>query len=183
MSTSPFLDRDYGSRLATITLVSLFIMYFGPIADLVVQVWPLQLGNIQWRAGAALGGVQTLPVQFFAMSLIIGLGVHLDRRGLVKVMSIWAMLVAIAAIGVIVVFGLDALQLRRAVAAAVQSRFDKTAFRAVAYTVLIAPALIALGLTGLKLSSGNAMLRGGRPAAGKSGGDGEQSKLIFGVSQ
>jgi hypothetical protein len=182
MSTSPFLDRDYGSRLASITLVALFIMYFGPIADLLVQAWPLQVGNIQWRAGAALGGVQTLPVQFFALSLIIGLGVHLDRRGLVKIMSVWAMLVAVAAIGVMVVFGLDALQLRRAVAAAVQSRFDKTAFRAVAYAVLIAPALIALGLTGLKLSAGNAMLRGGR-SPGKSGGESEQSKLVFGVSQ
>ncbi|MCU0646930.1 MAG: hypothetical protein MUF00_02960 [Gemmatimonadaceae bacterium] len=182
MSSSPFLDRDYGSRLALITLFSLFIMYFGPIADLLVQAWPIQVSNIQWRAGAALGGVQTLPVQFFALSLIIGLGVHLDKRALVRVMSVWAMLVAVAAIGVMVVFGLDALQLRRAVAAAMQSRFDKTAVRAVAYTVIIAPALIALGLTGLKLASGNAVLRG-RPASGRPASDNDQSKLIFGVSQ
>jgi hypothetical protein len=182
MSTSPFLDRDYGSRLATITLVSLFIMYFGPIADLLVQAWPLQVSNIQWRAGAALGGVQTLPVQFFALALIIGLGVHLERRALVRIMSIWAMLVAVVAVGAMVVFGLDAIQLRRAVAAAVQSRFDKTAVRAIVYAVLIAPALVMLGLTGLKLASGNPALRsrpGNRPAVA----DSDQSKLIFGVSQ
>jgi hypothetical protein len=184
MSSSPFLDREFGSRLATITLIALFVMYLGPIADLLVQAWPFQAGNIQWRAGVALGGVQTLPVQFFALSLIIGLGLHMERRGLVKIMSVWAMLVAVAAIGVMVIFGLDALQLRRAVAAAVQSRFDKTAFRAVAYTVVIAPALIALGLTGLKLSSGNAMLNRGRSTGGtKNQPETEQNKLIFGVSQ
>jgi hypothetical protein len=84
-----------------------------PLADLVLRVAPPQFGTLQWRfatAGLLLGNYGTVILG----TALTGLAAALtgDRRAL-RAVGIGAMAMAVVTLALIVLFGLDAVQIRQ----------------------------------------------------------------------
>jgi len=91
----------------------LFVVF--PLLDVVVQAWPIVLGNPTWRYGAVgIGANYTISLVFGMWLLCYTAGRQLHRRTLV-VLAILALLMAVASLVAILGFVLDGLQIRPSV--------------------------------------------------------------------
>ena len=107
-----------------------------PLYQTVLQIWPLKLGNIQWRFAAAniLSGVLILP--FIGLSILLWMSRVLESRTLSTVVGVvTGISCALLAAGV-VVFVLDGLQLKGIVNTAQTNAFNTTVVRTIGVVLM-----------------------------------------------
>lgn len=128
MSVIPDLNDD--PSLRRVLLTAAFLLILVPAIQLGIEIWPLQLTNIQWRfrVASALSNGMLLP-SFLGLSLLLTLGRRLESTALQRVVAVLATLFVIGLGASLVLFGLDAMQLKAIVSTQMEAAFRNTAIR------------------------------------------------------
>ncbi|HEU5218915.1 MAG TPA: hypothetical protein VFU23_09660 [Gemmatimonadales bacterium] len=118
------------ARLTAPTYCLALLLLILPFLDYGASVWPIQLGAVNWRYGAAglLGGFLLTP--FLGVILLGFLGVMLERRRTLGFTGAVCLLLGALLILVNVSFVLDAVQLRGSVPKDQIRVFDAGVFKA-----------------------------------------------------
>ena len=116
-----------------------------PLVDLVANVWPLQIGQLEWRYGAwgVLSAYLLTPL-LGVMMLAAAAALLGHARMLGALFWLYFLAAAVLLIGS-VLFVLDVFQLRGAVPQAGQSQYDVGAAKALVKHIVVAVALFWLG--------------------------------------
>ncbi|BAH38828.1 hypothetical membrane protein [Gemmatimonas aurantiaca T-27] len=144
MSVLPDLHDDPSLRRVLFTAAILLLVV--PAVQVGIQVWPLQLSNIQWRFTAAnvLSGGMLLP-SFLGMVLLLSLSRRLEQKGVQRTVGVLAIIFVLGLGASLGLFVLDALQLKTIVSTQMEAAFKNTAVRvgAVSSMFFVAFALVA----------------------------------------
>jgi len=143
------------------------LMVATPLVDLVTNILPFQVGDVQWRYGSAglLGGFLMTPL--LGIALAYGAAAFLQHRIVLRVLVVASLLGAIGLVVVSGLFALDVLQLRGNVDPARRSAFQIGAVKAVFKHWSTALALVLLAVAAYR---SGALRKGGRGRHG--GGEG-----------
>lgn len=147
MSTFGLELQDRQRRLLSATYPMFAVMAINPIMGLLVTAWPLRFDRIQWRFG--FGGVlvsEAMPVHAVGLALLLMVATWLGHRNVVRVVAALAIFAAVV-IGVsVILFGLDALQMRRTVPQAAKTQFDAAGLRTLLISMMLVPSLLWMAL-------------------------------------
>jgi hypothetical protein len=119
-----------------------------PLVDLAGRLLPLQFSNAQWRFGAIglyLSG--SLVMMMFGLVILGLVAAYRQHRVALWIVAVTSMLVVVITVGAIVVFGLDAIQLRSVARPELRSAFIRSAT-----TATLAGLLSITGFTALALA-------------------------------
>lgn len=130
------------------------LMLLTPVMDFVTNVWPLRLGDVQWRYGSVglLAGFMLTPL--FGILFILVSATALKHRTIVFLVSIFNVVAAALSVILIVFYALDVVQLRGSVPEEAHTTFDIGAAKAALKLLLVAGSMAWLGLAGLRVSKG-----------------------------
>jgi len=157
------LEEDAPAR--RLAYLSAFLLIFVPMVQATSQLWPLQLGNIQWRfqAAGALSGVLMLP--FLGMAIMALIARATDARGVSKVIGVISALTAVILAASLALFILDALQLKTIVQSRAMETFKIGSVRVGLVTTLFTVLFAILAMTAFKPPAGTvAAVRPGKKA-------------------
>ncbi len=145
---SEFFDLHDDPSLRRVLFLGAVLLIFVPLLQAGSQLYPLQLGNIQWRFQAAntLSAVLLLP--FLGLALLLMMSRALESRSMARAVAIVASLFAVGLAGSFVAFILDALQLKTIVSTAMESQFKASAARVAMVTALFVVAYLVVALAG-----------------------------------
>jgi hypothetical protein len=146
MSDSPDLHDDAPAR-RTLFLAAWLLMLV-PFVQAASQIWPLQLGNIQWRFGAANALSSVLLLPFLGLSLLLVLARSLERQGLARLVGSLAALFCLGILGSVVLFVLDAQELKSIVSSQMAGQFTMTTARVALVSVLFVFGFLLLAVFG-----------------------------------
>lgn len=143
---SDFLDLHDDPSVRRVLYLGAILLVAVPFLQAGSQLWPLQLGNIQWRFGAANALSSVLLLPYLGLSVLVLLSRALDSRLLARSVGAVAAIFAVGLLGSLALFALDALQLKKIVNSAMMNTFNTTAVRVGLVTTmfLVAFALMAL---------------------------------------
>ena len=85
-----------------------------PLADLFVRVYPLRFGAPEWRIGVFVALIANFGIMLTGLGLAGVIAAVNEHRTVLRVLSILAAIGAVITLLVLVLFGLDTLQLRSA---------------------------------------------------------------------
>jgi len=121
-----------------------------PPLDALMQVLPLRIHDPRWRFGAF--GLMSNAMMVPAVGLLIAFvaSAMFEHRMLQRVLGILCLLAAVAAAGSLIMFGLDALQVRQQVQPPMALAFRVASTTAVTKSILGILTLGAFGLASLK---------------------------------
>lgn len=142
------LEDDASARRVLYTGAILLVLV--PFIQAVSQLWPLMLGNIQWRyqAANALSSVLLLP--FLGFMLLLLLARVMESRTLSRVIGVVSALLAVVLAASLVLFVLDALQLKTIVSSQQMSGFQNASARVAIVTLVFIVAFALMALAGFK---------------------------------
>lgn len=151
---SDFLDLHDDSSARRVLFVSAILLVALPFLQAGSQIWPLQLGNIQWRFGAAnaLSGVLLLP--YLGLVLLVLMARGLENRALSRTVGTVSAIFTVGLLASLVVFILDALQLKTIVSTAMTASFNSTSVRVGLVTVIFSVAFGHLAAVGFRAPRG-----------------------------
>ncbi len=134
------LELTERQRMLLAALLPVFVLLLiNPALDLVASTWPLRFDQITWRFGFfGLVLSSALPMAT-AAALIALVGGLLGSQRTVRVAALVLGLMAVVVAVSLVLFGLDALQVRRSVPQPQKDRFDASSFKAMAMAALFIP--------------------------------------------
>ncbi|MFL5578670.1 MAG: hypothetical protein ACJ79S_22170 [Gemmatimonadaceae bacterium] len=145
------------------------LLIFVPFLDWAVAVWPLQPGNMRWRVAAVgqlSGGLMTV---LLGLLLLFAVALLLEQPRVQRLVAALAGLLAAGTLVAIVLFLLDAVQLRGSVRPELVHSFDAVAIQALVKQLLALATSIALAVCAARASraSGEARrARATKPGAG-----------------
>ncbi len=118
--------------------------------DYLSNVWPLRLGDVQWRYGSIglLAGFLLTPLLGFLMAMVAA--AILDHRIVLRVISIVGLLTGAFLLLAVPLFSLDALQLRGTVPSDASSLYDVGSLKAFIKQLTIGVAFGWLGWAGIR---------------------------------
>ncbi len=102
----------------------MFLLAVWPMVDLMSSAWPPQPGNLQWRYGFIGITAAFLHTPILAGLLAMVFAFLLGHSGALRALSILALVVALGFLIVLILFPLDALQLRSVTPAERLSQFQ-----------------------------------------------------------
>ena len=143
MTTFGLELQERQRRLLMAAYPIFIVMAINPIISLVVTRWPLNVDSLGWRfffSGTLISDV--MPFHATALALLLLLSTLLGHRNVARAVAITAIVAAFAIIAAVMLFGLDALQMRRTVPQANKSQFDAAAMKTFLLSVTLAPALL-----------------------------------------
>ncbi len=142
------LENDAPAR--RILYVASILLIVVPFAQVGSQLWPLQLGNIQWRFSAAnvLSAAILLPFVGLAMIMLVARG--MQSRLFSLIVGAIAGVICLVLFASIALFSLDALQLKTIVQSRALEQFNITVIRVLALTTLFAVGSLFVALAGLR---------------------------------
>ena len=94
-----------------------FLLMLVPLVDILLRVFPPQFGQLQWRfaaVGLALGNVGTVLLGLGILGFVAAANGH---RAFLRGIGILALVLAVVMLAVLVLFALDAVQIRQMAAA------------------------------------------------------------------
>lgn len=153
---------DWLDRLAGPIYFATILFIVLPAVDLVTNVWPLRLGDVGWRYGAAglLSGFLLTPLFGLLLAWVVAsLGRH--RRAMLFISlfaAVGALVLAVIALG----FVLDALQVRSGLSPNDMPHFEIGALKALLKYGVVILALLWPGIVGWRLWRAERRGRGGR---------------------
>lgn len=136
-------------------LVALLLVFM-PVLQVLLQIWPLQLGNIQWRFPAAGVLVGSLQSPFLGLAIIALVARSTESRGISRTVGILSAITSIVLIASLVLFVLDALQLRAIVNSRGMQQFQLTSIRVGLTCLIFTVAFAVLAMVALKQPKGTA---------------------------
>lgn len=99
------------------------LLVFFPLLDSLLTVWPLQLGNVTWRFGAAGLFSRALMTPILGILLALATALAFQHRVVLRLASVLSALGAFGMVALAAVFVLDAAQARTQVVEAAASSF------------------------------------------------------------
>jgi len=125
-----------------------FLTIVLPLADLLASVWPLRVGQVEWRFGTLgqLSGVTLTPV--LGMILCMTAAALLEHRVMQRILAVVNVLVAVLLFAFIVIFAFDWLQYRAAAPPEARTGMDVGSIKAIIKHALVAVAFLWLGFAG-----------------------------------
>jgi hypothetical protein len=160
---SDFLDLHDDPTVRRILYVGAVLLLAVPLMQAGSQLWPLRLGNIQWRFGAANALSSVLLLPYLGLSILVLMSRALDNRALARTVGTISAVLTVGLLGSVALFALDALQLRKIVTSAMMNSFNTTAIRVGLVTVLFVLAFALMAQACFKAP------RGGHAAQAKKG--------------
>lgn len=136
-----------------------------PVVDYVMNVWPIQMGAVNWRYGAAglAGGFLLTPLLGFL--ILLGTALAFGHRRAQKAVGVLGALVGVALLLVSAILVFDALQLRGAVDDTAKWMFDAGVFKALVKNIAGGLFCILIAIGAFKRDDGVAQAaKGGRSA-------------------
>jgi hypothetical protein len=146
MSDSLNLHND--SALRRVLFLGAILLVGVPFLQAGSQLWPLQLGNIQWRFGVANALSSVLLLPFLGLMTLFAVSRALDSRGVSRVVGGIAAFLAIGLLGSLVVFYVDASELRAIVNSQQLATFESTTLRVEVISALFFLAFAVLAHAG-----------------------------------
>ncbi len=147
MTTFGLELQDRQRRLLMAAYPIFVVMAINPIISLVVMRWPLNFDSLGWRfffSGQLIS--DSMPYHATALALLLMLATWLGHRNVARAVAVIAIISA-AAIGVaVLMFGLDALQMRRTVPQGSKPQFDAAGLKTLLLSMTLAPALLWLAI-------------------------------------
>lgn len=95
-----------------------------PLLETLLTVWPVRLGDVAWRFGAAGLFSRALMTPLLGLTLLTVLALVLAHRKAMMTTAVLALLGALVLVVADVLFVLDALQMRAQVRAEARTAFD-----------------------------------------------------------
>lgn len=111
--------------LATPAYALAVLLIVIPLLDTLFAMLPTRLGDVSWRFGALGLGSQALMTPLLGALVALATAVLLEHRRGVRVLQVLAWVVAAGLVGAIVLFLLDAVQVRASVKAEAKPALDK----------------------------------------------------------
>lgn len=155
---------EYRPLLKALYLVAVLLILV-PVSEHVGQVLPFRFGNPTWRFGAAGLFSGSLPGTLLGIALMLVLAAALKQRRTMRVLGAVSMVLALALLVVLVMFGLDFLQVRAGVNPRVKPPLDRTVIRAL---LVIGFSTVTAAIVGIAAWRSSAPDR--RSGAGRSAG-------------
>ena len=146
MSSASNSDRLRRSRITGAVYFVGFLCLLFPLVDLVTNVWPLRVGDVQWRYGAVGLGSGFLLTPLLGLALIAALATIQSNAFALRVAGVVGLLAAVVLGAVTLLFVLDALQVRVGIQAPDRAFFRTAVLRAFGKNLLGAIAFGALGI-------------------------------------
>lgn len=123
------------------------VLVIVPMIEFFAQVWPIRIGIIGWRFGAVGFAVERGLLPMVGLALVTGVAMFTHRRVTLRAISVFSWVSATTLAIVLVLFTLDALQLRVTVRPGVPRQgFELAAGKVLVMGALYAPLLIWLGV-------------------------------------
>ncbi|WP_337170498.1 hypothetical protein [Gemmatimonas aurantiaca] len=168
MSVIPDLHDD--PSLRRVLMTAAFLLILVPALQLGIEIWPLQLSNIQWRfrVANALSTGMLMP-SFLGLTLLLTLGRRLESVALQRTVAALATLFVVGLGASLILFVLDALQLKAIVSTQMENAFRNTAMRvgSVSSVFFLAYGLLAwAGFRSPKAAAKKADRKGGEERVG-----------------
>jgi hypothetical protein len=142
-------DDPMARRLLT---VGAWLCILVPFLQAGQQLWPLQLSDIRWRFGAANALSSVLLLPFIGLTIITLVARATEQTGTARLVGVIAALFVIGLLGSLVLFALDALQLRDIVPSQAMRPFETTSLRVVIATTMFTVSFFFLMITAFKSS-------------------------------
>ncbi len=120
---------DYRPLLKALYLVAVLLILV-PVSEHLGQVLPFRFDNPTWRFGAAGLFSGSLPGTMLGIGFILLLAAALKHRRTMRVVGALSVVLALALLIVLVMFGLDFFEVRAAVNPRVKPPLDRTVIRA-----------------------------------------------------
>lgn len=141
------------------------LLCLAPMLDLAAGVGSINPNEVPWRFGALglLSGALVLPM--VGLGLLLVASVLLEQAWLTRTIGIAALLLTVVALALLVVFGLDALQMRAQIRQEAKRPFDLASIKAMASYAMESVVALTLGIQALKLARTAAAGKRGRKAA------------------
>lgn len=135
------------SRLRLPAYLLLGFMALLPLFDFLISAWPIRAGEVAWRFGAFGQLSASAAAPLVAILLLYWIAYANADRKAMYFCAVLASIYAVLLIAAMVSFPLDAMQMRRRVAAAAQSKFSL-----MSATAVLRLAFYALGAVTLAVS-------------------------------
>lgn len=129
-----------------------FLLMLVPMVDILLRVFPPQFGQLQWRfatVGLALGNVGTVLLGLGLIGLVAAICGH---RVVLRVLGFVALVFAVVLLAVLVLFALDAVQIRQMAAANFKRQIVTSSLGAAFAGTMGMIALVVLGRGALAAS-------------------------------
>lgn len=129
-----------------------FLLMSVPLADLALRTFPPQFGTLQWRfasVGLLLGNYGTILLGLALSGLIAAFAGH---RTMLRTVAFGAFVLAALTLGVLVLFTLDAIQIRQLAAPAFKRQILTSSVGALFTGAFGAVALLVMGRGALQAS-------------------------------
>jgi len=123
------LDLAEDSHARRLLLLAAILMIVMPLFQVGLQIWPLQLTNMQWRYQAAGSLVGALMLPFLGLTAAALIGRGLENRALTLTVGVIAGLFTLGLGASLVVYALDAQQLQAIVTSAMAKPFKMMTIR------------------------------------------------------
>ena len=124
------------------------LLILGAVSEPLLQIWPVQLGEVRWRFGAVgLLSSAVLGV-LFGLVWIMAVAALLDHRRTLRAAAVANMALALVLTAVVLLFGLDFLQVRSTVNPEFRGALDMTVLRALVVLGLSIPTALGIGIGG-----------------------------------
>ena len=146
MSDSLNLHND--SPLRRLLYLGAILLVGVPLLQAGSQLWPLQLGNIQWRFAVANALSSVLLLPFIGLLTLFAVSRAIDSRGVSRMVGGIAAFLSIGIVGSLVVFYFDASELRAIVNSQQLATFTSTTLKVEVISALFSLAFAVLALAG-----------------------------------
>lgn len=178
---SHFLDLLDDPAARRVLFCAAALLLTVPFVQAGSQIWPLQLSNIQWRFGAANALSSILLLPFLGLVLVLLVARGTESRAWSRAVGAGSALFALGLLGSLIVFALDALQLRAIVSTQMSGAFNSTAVRVGIVTSLFFLAFSYLTVLGFTKMPG--LSAASRRSSKASKDQSEDRGLIVGVRE
>lgn len=142
-------------RLSVAAYAVAAVFLLSPLIDVLTNVYPTDLGSMQWRFGAIGILSNYLISAVFGLLLATLVAAVLGHRLVLRISAVLNVLIALVLVGITLLFGLDVLQLRQAVRPEAGEMFRIGALKASFKILITAVALLLLGIGALKTARGD----------------------------
>jgi hypothetical protein len=126
-----------------------FLLIAIPFIDGLITVWPIRVGEITWRFGAAGVASVAIMTPMLGMLIAVLVAVLMSHRRAVLALSVVSLLGAVAGLATLGVFSMDVMQMRPRVRPEVIAGFDRTNIIAVFKYLIGMVVAVSIGLGGL----------------------------------
>jgi hypothetical protein len=150
---SDLLDLDGDASARRLLYTGGILLIIIPFLQAGQQLWPLQLSDIRWRFGAANALSSVLLLPFLGMTIIALVAKATENVGMSRFVGALAALFVIGLLGSLVLFALDALQLKTIVTSQMMKPFETTSMRVFLVTLTFTASFSMLMITAFKNSS------------------------------